>query len=219
MSDILVQLDNVTRRHTVGLEIVFALKAVTCSVKAHEHVVVTGASGSGKSTLLAQMAALDIPDSGTVTWPSLPANTLLRPQFVSVSFQSPSLLPSLTVQQNVQVPLLVLDEQDIEQKSMRALDRLGIAHLAERLPDEISGGQAQRVALARAMVTEPALLLADEPTGQLDQETGQSVVATLIAWADEVKCTLVVATHDSQIARKFKNQWRMSFGALKAGDE
>ena len=218
MSNILVQLDDVTRHHVVGSEIVFALKAVSCSVKADEHVVVTGASGSGKSTLLAQMASLDRPDFGIVTWPSLPAKALLRPQYVSVSFQSPSLLPSLTVQQNVQVPLLVLGQQDIEQKSIRALERLSIAHLHERLPDEISGGQAQRVALARAMVTEPALLLADEPTGQLDQETGQHVVDVLIAWADEVKCTLVVATHDGQVARKFKTQWSMSFGVLKGGD-
>ena len=218
MSDILVQLDDVTRYHVVGSETVFALKSVSCSVKTDEHVVVMGASGSGKSTLLAQMASLDRPNFGIVTWPSLPAKALLRPQYVSVSFQSPSLLPSLTVQQNVQVPVLVLGQQDIERKSIRALERLGIAHLRERLPDEISGGQAQRVALARAMVTEPALLLADEPTGQLDQETGQSAIGTLIAWADEVKCTLVVATHDSQVARKFKTQWSMSFGVLKGAE-
>ncbi len=218
MSDVLIQMDDVTRHYAIGSDIVFALKSVTCSVRAQEHVVVMGASGSGKSTLLAQMAALDQPDFGTVTWPSFPAKTLLRPEYVSVSFQSPSLLPSLTVQQNVQVPLLVLDQQDIGKRSITALERLGIAHLRERLPDEISGGQAQRVALARAMVTDPALLLADEPTGQLDQDTGQSVVGTLIAWADEIKCTLVVATHDSQVARKFKTQWHMSFGMLKAGE-
>ncbi len=216
MSDILVQLDDVTRHHVVGSETVFALKSVSCSVKTQEHVVVTGASGSGKSTLLAQMASLDHPDFGIVSWPSFPAQAHLRPQYVNVSFQSPSLLPSLTLQQNVQVPLLVLGQQDIEQKSIRALERLGIAHLRERLPDEISGGQAQRVALARAMVTEPALLLADEPTGQLDQETGQTVIGTLIAWAKEAKCTLVVATHDNQVARRFKTHWSMSFGVLKA---
>ena len=218
MSDILVQLDDVTRHHVVGSATVFALQSVSCSVRAHEHVVVIGASGSGKSTLLAHMASLDRPDFGIVTWPCLPAKALLRPQYVNVSFQSPSLLPSLTVQQNVQVPLLVLGQQDTEQRSIRALERLGIAHLRERLPDEISGGQAQRVALARAMVTEPAMLLADEPTGQLDQEMGQSVVGTLIAWADQIKCTLVVATHDPQVARKFKTQWHMSFGVLKAGE-
>ena len=218
MSDILVRLDDVTRHHAVGSETVFALQSVSCSVRTCEHVVVIGASGSGKSTLLAHMASLDRPNFGFVTWPSLPAETLLRPQYVSVSFQSPSLLPSLTVQQNVEVPLLVLGQQDTEQKSIRMLERLGIAHLRERLPDEISGGQAQRVALARAMATEPALLLADEPTGQLDQETGQSTIGTLIAWADQIKTTLVVATHDSQVARKFKTQWSMSFGVLKGGD-
>ena len=216
MSDVLVRMDDVTRYHAIGSDLVFALKSVTCSVRAQEHVIVTGASGSGKSTLLAQMAALDQPNFGSVTWPSFPAKALLRPQFVSVSFQSPSLLPSLTVQQNVQVPLLVLDQQDIEKCAISALERLGVGHLCQRLPDEISGGQAQRVALARAMVTKPALLLADEPTGQLDQDTGQSVVGELISWADETKCTLVVATHDGQVARKFKTRWRLSFGVLQS---
>lgn len=218
MADILVRFEDVTRHHIVGNDTVFALKEVTCSVKAHEHVVVMGASGSGKSTLLAHMASLDRPDFGAVTWPSLSAGIALRPKYLSVSFQSPSLLPSLTVQQNVQVPLLVLGQQGIERRSLDVLEQLGVAHLRERLPDEISGGQAQRVALARAMVTEPALLLADEPTGQLDQETGQNVINTLIAWADKTKSTLVVATHDPHVARKFKTQWRMSFGVLSTGE-
>ena len=218
MSDILVQFTNVTRRFTVGSEIVDALKSVNCQVTAQHHVAVMGSSGSGKSTLLAHMAALDQPDSGTVTWHAFPATNQLRPKFVCVSFQSPSLLPSLTVQQNVEVPLLVLGQMDVERKSMAALERLGIAHLRDRLPDEISGGQAQRAALARAMVTEPALLLADEPTGQLDQESGKAVIDALLSWANAVKCTLVVATHDPLVAEKFNTKWRMSFGDLKTGE-
>ncbi len=218
MSDVLVKFDDVTRHHISGNEIVFALKEVTCSVKARHHVAVTGASGSGKSTLLAQIAALDAPDFGTVTWPALADKAALRPKYVSVSFQSPSLLPSLTIQQNVEVPLLVMGTEQVAKKAAQALDRMGIAHLRSRFPDEVSGGQAQRAALARAMVAEPTLLLADEPTGQLDQETGQMVIRTLLEWAVEVGSTLVVATHDPQVSKMFQTQWRMSFGSLKTGD-
>ena len=218
MPDALVELNDATRHYVVGSNIVFALKSVTCAVKAHEHVAVMGASGSGKSTLLAVMAALDQPDSGTVNWPSITNKISLRPKAVGVSFQSPSLLPSMTVQQNVEVPLLVLDASDVVKKAAMALDRLGIAHLRDRFPDEISGGQAQRVSLARAMVAEPQLLLADEPTGQLDQETGQNVIKELIDWANDTKSTLVVATHDLQVANKFQTLWHMSFGSLRTGE-
>jgi len=218
MSDDLVTLSAATRRYVVGSNTVNALENVNCSIKRQQHTAIMGASGSGKSTLLAMMAGLDQLDSGAVMWPSLESRTPLRPKYVSVSFQSPSLLPSLTVQQNIEVPLLVMDETEVEKKAMKALERLGLAHLRDRFPDELSGGQAQRVALSRAMATGPALLLADEPTGQLDQDTGQSMIATLIAWADETKSTLVVATHDPQVARKFNSRWRMGFGVLNSGD-
>ena len=218
MSDDLVKLNAATRKYVVGSDIVSALDNVNCAIKRQQHVAVMGASGSGKSTLLAMMAGLDQLDSGAVAWPAFAGKTPLRPKYVSVSFQSPSLLPSLTVQQNVEVPLLVLDEVEVEKKAMKALDRLGLAHLGDRHPDELSGGQAQRVALARAMVAEPALLLADEPTGQLDQDTGQSVIEGLVTWADEHGTTLVIATHDPQVARKFAIQWRMSFGILNSGE-
>ncbi|MDE2384855.1 MAG: ATP-binding cassette domain-containing protein [Alphaproteobacteria bacterium] len=217
MSDALVQFNDVTRHYIVGNDVAFALKEVSCSVTERQHVAVMGASGSGKSTLLALMADLDVPDFGTVIWPGIGEKTSLRPKHVSVSFQAPSLLPSLTIQQNVEVPLLVLGEDRVGNSSLRALDRLGIAHLRDRYPEQISGGQAQRAALARAMVAKPTLLLADEPTGQLDQETGQGVIKNLIEWAAEAGSTLVVATHDPQVASKFPNQWRMSFGDLKTG--
>lgn len=218
MSDTLVQLNDVTRHYIVGNEVAFALKEVSCAVTAQHHIAVMGASGSGKSTLLALMADLDVPDFGTVIWPGFGEKASLRPKHVSVSFQAPSLLPSLTIQQNVEVPLLVLGQDHVGKSASQTLDRLGIAHLRDRYPEQISGGQAQRAALARAMVAKPALLLADEPTGQLDQETGQVVTKTLIEWATEVGSTLVVATHDPQVAKKFPNQWRMNFGALKTGE-
>lgn len=219
MSDVLVQLNDVTRHYPVGSNVVFALKEASCTIRATNHVVVMGASGSGKSTLLSLMANLDSPDFGTVSWPSGPNPIHLRPKHVSVSFQSSSLLPSLTVRQNVEVPLLVVGESDTTRRAKEALGRFDLVHLSERFPDEISGGQAQRVALARAMAASPRLLLADEPTGQLDQETGQSVIDTLLAWADETRCTLVVATHDQQVVSNFKNLWRMSFGVLNTGTQ
>ena len=218
MSDQLVTFHDVTRQYFVGSNIVDALKTVNCSIIAHEHVAVMGASGSGKSTLLAMIAGLDQPDTGAIVWPAFSNIHQLRPKYVGVSFQSPSLLSSLTIQQNVEVPLLVLDVKDVAKRAIIALNRLGIANLRDRYPDEISGGQAQRAALARAMAAEPQLLLADEPTGQLDQDTGQSVIKELIDWANETKSTLVVATHDPHVAQKFHTRWRMSFGSLKAGE-
>ena len=219
MSDVLAQLNDVTRQYTVGSNVVLALKEASCVVNAGDHLVVVGASGSGKSTLLSLIANLDKPDFGMVSWPSAPDPANLRPKHVSVSFQVSSLLPSLTVRQNVEVPLLVLGEANATSRAKEALDRFGLVNLGERFPDEISGGQAQRVALARAMAASPRLLLADEPTGQLDQETGRIVIDTLIDWANQSHCALVVATHDQQVARKFKNLWRMSFGVLSTGTQ
>ena len=143
MSDRLVIFNDVVRQYFVGSNIVDALKSVNCSVVAHQHVAVTGASGSGKSTLLAMIAGLDQPDSGEIEWPAFSDAYQLRPKYIGVSFQSPSLLPSLTVQQNVEVPLLVLGASDVAIMAGIALDRLGIENLRDRYPDEISQSQVR----------------------------------------------------------------------------
>ena len=139
----------------------------------------------------------------------------LRPRHIGMAFQSPSLLPSLTVEDNVELPLLMLGETANSSKRAReALQLLSLEHLANRLPAELSGGQMQRVAFARALVTNPALVLADEPTGQLDQATGALVMNQVLDALTNTKTTLLIATHDLALAASFPIQWQMSFGRL-----
>ena len=143
----------------------------------------------------------------------------MRPRYVGLAFQTQSLIPALTVLQNVEIPLLILGtDAKTHDRAMAVLEAFQLAHLADRLPEEISGGQAQRVALARALVTNPRLLLADEPTGQLDQVSARSVVDLLISRAEVAGTALVIATHDEAVARRMQTVWRMDHGLLQAGE-
>ncbi len=194
---------------------VAAVSAATFSIASSELIAVVGRSGSGKSTLLQLIAAIDAPSAGSLSWPALGEAGALRPGKISMMFQSPSLVPSLNVLENVGLPLALLDQrQGRDQAANAALARFGLAALAAKLPEELSGGQAQRVALARAIVSRPKLLLADEPTGQLDQTTGGDLMLELIEWARQEGAALVIATHDPRIAAQLAVQWRMDRGFL-----
>jgi len=177
-----------------------------------------GPSGSGKSTLLHLMAGLDEPTAGEVSWPAIGPPEALRPGPVAVIFQGPSLLPPLTVAENVALPLILggTTHQEAVRAGMVALELLELAALADKLPEEISGGQAQRVAVARAVTGEPALVLADEPTGQLDHASASGVVDVLLAAAAHSGAALVVATHDPAVAQRLPEQWQMHSGRLGA---
>jgi putative ABC transport system ATP-binding protein len=145
----------------------------------------------------------------------LSAREDLRPRHIGLAFQTASLIPSLTAIENVEVPLLILDKKDdVRGRAMAVLESLNLGTLADRLPEELSGGQAQRVATARALVTAPRLLLADEPTGQLDQATGQDLIKNLIFASERNGAALVIATHDENVARQMKTIWRMNYGSL-----
>jgi putative ABC transport system ATP-binding protein/lipoprotein-releasing system ATP-binding protein len=177
-----------------------------------------GPSGSGKSTLLHLMAGLDEPTVGRVSWPAIGARSALRPGPVAVIFQGPSLLPPLSVLENVALPLVLggASDQDARAAAHRALAVLDLDELAAKLPEEISGGQAQRVAVARALAGRPRLILADEPTGQLDRANATVVVAVLVAAAAYSDAALVVATHDPLVADQLRERWRMQDGRLEA---
>ncbi|GIJ54145.1 ABC transporter ATP-binding protein [Virgisporangium aurantiacum] len=190
-----------------------ALHDVTCTVPSDARIAVTGPSGSGKSTLLHLVAGLDRPSGGTVAWPALAAHPRTLPGRVGVVFQAPSLLDVLDVRENVELPLL-LGGRGVGTAADDALARLGLEHLAERLPHELSVGQAQRVAVARALAAGPQLLIADEPTAALDSATAAQVVDVLIAAADEASAALVVATHDPDVAGRFAERWRMVGGRI-----
>ena len=186
-------------------------------------IALVGPSGSGKSTLLHLMAGLDEPTVGERrAGPRSATAAALRPGPVAVVFQGPSLLPPLTVLENVALPLDPRPAPPTPTRATRAraaLERLGLAELADKLPEEISGGQAQRVAVARALAGEPRLILADEPTGQLDRASGAAVVDVLLAAADHAGAALVVATHDPTVAARLAERWEMHSGRLETATE
>jgi putative ABC transport system ATP-binding protein len=216
----LVSLVGVAHTFGRGTAAVVAVHDLTCQVRRSSRIAVTGPSGSGKSTLLHLLAGLVPATVGAVTWPGLGGNPSTHPGRVGIIFQGPSLLPSLDVLQNVAFPLLLAATPPAEAGSLArlALHQVGIAELAPALPQELSGGQAQRVAVARVLACRPALILADEPTGQLDHRAGELVLDVLLAAADDLGAALVVATHDSLIAGRLADRWTMRDGrVLTAG--
>jgi putative ABC transport system ATP-binding protein len=197
-----------------------AVDDVTCRVGRGQLIAMMGESGSGKSTLLHLLAGLDVPTAGTVTWPALTMRAG-RPREVGVVFQGPSLLPALDVTDNVALPLLLMGEQPDEarERALAALDRLELRGLLTSVPDELSGGQAQRVAIARVLAAGPTLVLADEPTGQLDRRTAVHVMDVLLETVRELGAALVVSTHDPAIAERLTDHWSMSDGRLRDAAE
>jgi putative ABC transport system ATP-binding protein len=212
----LVDADAVSRTFTRGGIAVAAVRSTTCTVTPGMRVALTGPSGSGKSTLLHLFAGLDMPTAGSLSWPGLDGPPHGRPGVVGMVFQGPSLIPALDVVENVALPLLLagVGEADAAERAGAAIRRLEIGELARRLPEEISGGQAQRVAIARVLANRPRLILADEPTGQLDHVAGEQVMTVLLETAAELGAALVVSTHDEQVARRLPRRWRMDDGRL-----
>ncbi len=175
-----------------------------------------GPSGSGKSSLLHLLGGLDQPSSGTVHWPSLGTRGDLRPTRVVDVFQGPSLLTPLSVLDNVRLPMLMagIDDATATDDARLALEAFQVDHLASKLPEEISGGQAQRVSIARAIAVRPSLILADEPTGQLDSRTSADVLETLLRIAGELNAAIVISTHDPSVAARLDILWLMQDGVL-----
>ncbi len=216
LADEIVRCVDVAHTYGSGSTAVVAVHGTDLVVRPGDRIAVTGASGSGKSTLLMLLAGLDLPTAGSVTWPGLQIGFAGRPRDVGVVFQGPSLLPALDVRENVELPLLLADVPAAETstRARAALAQVGVDDLAERLPEELSGGQAQRVAIARVLASRPVLILADEPTGQLDGDTADRVIGVLIAAADRLGAALVISTHDPRVARRMSVRWRMRDGRL-----
>ena len=216
-SDI-VRCVDAARTYGRGRTAVVAVQKLTCVVRAETRAALVGPSGSGKSTVLHLLAGLEQPTAGSVSWPALGGSPLGRPGLVGHVFQGPSLLPPLDVTENVALPLLLagVRQAQVLVQVADALRRAGVDDLAGRLPEEISGGQAQRVAVARAIAGGPRLILADEPTGQLDAAHRDQIVDLLLAVADAHHAGLVVATHDPHVADRLSTRWAMHDGSLVA---
>jgi len=212
----LVSVNQASRTFGTGPGAVVAVHDVTCTIAAGDRIALTGPSGSGKTSLLHLIAGLDRPTGGTVTWPAIGTAQSLRPGPVAVVFQAPSLLPALDVAENVALPLLLegLPRAGATAAAQRALSLLRLAELADKLPEELSGGQAQRIAIARVLAGHPRLILADEPTGQLDHHNAAAVVDALLAAVEETGAALVVNTHDREVAARLPIHWAMANGTL-----
>ena len=195
------------------------LDDVSFAVERGDAVAIVGASGSGKSTLLSLLAGLDTPSSGSVTLDGAPLSTLdedgrarIRGEKVGFVFQSFQLLPTLTALENVMLPLELRGDADAETPARRILEKVGLGQRLGHYPQQLSGGEQQRVALARAFVTQPALLFADEPTGNLDTHTGQAIIDLLFALNADAGTTLVLVTHDEHLAARCRHAIRLDSG-------
>ncbi|MFQ3230301.1 MAG: putative ABC transport system ATP-binding protein [Reinekea sp.] len=197
------------------------LKGINMAIYAGESVAIVGVSGSGKSTLLGMLAGLDTPSGGQVmidgrdlTAMDEEGRALLRGEKVSFVFQNFQLLPSLTALENVMLPLEVKGLNQPEQKAKQWLERVGLADRITHYPQQLSGGEQQRVAVARAFASEASILFADEPTGNLDTVTGEKIADLLFSLNKEQNATLVLVTHDHQLASRCDRQFEMSAGEL-----
>ena len=211
---------DLTRSLPLGGESVPILKGVSFTVDPGEWIAPTGPSGSGKATLLGILAGLDSPTSGRIVVDGTDVTRLgeramarLRNRKIGVVFQSFNLIPSLTAQENVEAPLYVGSSRSRARDAAREV--LGLVGLSDRLGHQLSGGQQQRVAIARALVTRPALLIADEPTGNLDSANGAQVLDLIESLRRELHFTVVVATHDPQVAARADRHLHMIDGLLE----
>lgn len=222
MSDPILSVEHVYKSVTDSTGTLDILRDIDFQVPARQTVAIVGASGSGKSTLLSIMAGLDTPSRGTVRLAGQDlfaldedARAALRAQRLGFVFQSFQLLAHLTALENVMLPLELAGRRDARKAAAEMLARVGLAQRLHHYPRVLSGGEQQRVALARAFVVRPSVLLADEPTGSLDYATGETVMALMFELNREQGTTLVLVTHDAQIARRCERQITMEAGRAR----
>ena len=223
----LIQLEEITKTYDSGENAVQALRGVDVAIDRGEFVAIIGPSGSGKSTLMHILGCLDSPTSGRY-WldgedvAEMTARQLarIRNRKIGFVFQTFNLLPRATILKNVELPLLYagLSTEDRRERALEALKRVGLDHRSKHRPNELSGGQRQRVAIARALVNDPSLILADEPTGNLDSKTGSDIIHIFEELAAAGQ-TIVLVTHDPVIADRTQRRIRIVDGQIATGDD
>jgi ABC-type lipoprotein export system ATPase subunit len=220
MTDVLVRASGLSRAFGNGHGAVVAIAEATFEVRAGDKIALVGPSGSGKSSLLHIIGGIDRPTTGTIEWPALGARDELRPGPVAFAFQGPSLLPPLSVEENVALPLLLAGRPAAAASAAAQvmIGKLGLSEISAKLPEEISGGQAQRAGVARALVGEPSLILADEPTGQLDRGSALALMDVLLEQVESTGAALIVATHDTAMADRLSLRWSMNDRRLETGE-
>ena len=223
-----IEANAVTRVYSLGGAAVHALRGVTLRIEAGEYASIVGPSGSGKSTLMHLLGLLDRPTEGVITVGGRPATSLsdselasLRNETIGFVFQAFQLLPRTTACDNVALPLLYrgVSKRERRARAEHALELVGLAERVRHRPSELSGGEQQRVAIARALVGEPALLLADEPTGNLDTRTGGEVMDTLERLNHAQGVAVVIVTHDRDIAARATRQIQMRDGLIEHDEQ
>ena len=221
----MLRVENLAREYSTGSTRQVVFDRLTFNVEQGETVALLGASGSGKTTLLNLISGIDTPDSGKVLLDGVnvhglaePERTLLRRRHIGFVFQFFNLIPTLKVGENVALPLELLgeDDSDAQRRSTALLDDVGLGGLSSRYPETLSGGEQQRAAIARALAHRPALLLADEPTGNLDEDTGDRIIELLTGLARQQGTTMLLVTHSNRVAQAADRVLRLSHGHVVA---
>ncbi|MBT8129457.1 MAG: ABC transporter ATP-binding protein [Gammaproteobacteria bacterium] len=220
----MVKVENLTRVYHTGSTQQVVFDALSFKVEKGETVALLGASGSGKTTLLNLVSGIDTPDNGRVLLDGVdvhalaePERTLFRRRHIGFVFQFFNLIPTLKVGENVALPLELMGIEDstVQQRAAALLDQVGLDGLSMRYPETLSGGEQQRAAIARALAHQPDLLLADEPTGNLDEDTGGHVIELLTDLARQQATTLLLVTHSTHVALEADRVLRLSHGQVK----
>ncbi len=218
----LVEVSGVSKEFKQGDTIIPVLRGLSFSVAAGQTLAIVGQSGSGKSTLLSLLAGLDQPSQGSITIAEQNLKTLnqneltrFRGRSIGIIFQQFHLMRSLTALENVLLPLDILGVAGAEKKALDALDLVGLASRSKHLPQQLSGGECQRVAIARAFVVEPSILLADEPSGNLDAVTGEKVMNVLFDAVADRGMTLILVTHDMNLASRCQKRLPLVQGQIQ----
>ena len=217
----MLEVQNLSKTYTSGAKAVNVLKDIHFKIEPGDIVSIVGPSGSGKTTLLGLCAGLDKATTGSVRLNGVALEPLsederaaLRNQHVGFIFQNFQLIPTLTALENVMVPLELRGESNSDKKAMDLLSKVGLAARHDHYPTQLSGGEQQRVSLARAFSNDPKILFADEPTGNLDEETGQKVEELLFRLNEEMGTTLIIVTHDMDLAAKTNRIIKLKGGRL-----